>query len=107
MNQNGILQMKHADGLTLHHQYSFITCISFKARWMRWVGHAAHMEEMRILIGESEGTRPVGRPTHRWVDDIRMDVREIGWEDSDWIHLTQDRYQWLTVVNTVMNLRVP
>jgi hypothetical protein len=51
--------------------------------------------------------RPVGRPKYRWEDDIRMDIREVGWEGVDWIHLAQDRDQWWAVVKTVMNLQVP
>jgi hypothetical protein len=58
-----------------------------------------------IYFGESEGMRPLGRRRRRW-EDIRMDLREIGWEDVDWIHPAHDRYQWRTLVNTVMNLRV-
>jgi hypothetical protein len=61
----------------------------------------------RILVGNKEGKRPLGRPRRRWVVNIKMDVREIGWDDMDWIDLAQDRDQWRTLVNTVMNLRVP
>jgi hypothetical protein len=61
----------------------------------------------RILVGKPEGERPLGRPRRRWEDNIRMDLREIGWGDMDWIDLAQDRDQWRTLVNTVMNLRVP
>jgi hypothetical protein len=61
----------------------------------------------RILMGEPEGKRPLGRPRRRWVDDIKMDIREIGWDGMDWIELAQDRDQWRDLVNTVMNLRVP
>jgi hypothetical protein len=50
---------------------------------------------------------PLGRPRHRWVDNIQMDLREIGWDVMDWIDLAQDRDQWRALVNTVMNLRVP
>jgi hypothetical protein len=60
----------------------------------------------RILVGNPEG-RPLGRPRRRWVDNIKMDLREIGWDGVDWIDLAQDRDQWRTLVNTVMNLRVP
>jgi hypothetical protein len=49
----------------------------------------------------------VGKPRRRWEDNIRMDLRETGWEDVDWIHLVQDRDQWQALVNTVMDLRVP
>jgi hypothetical protein len=50
---------------------------------------------------------PLGRPRRRWVDHIKMDLREVGWSDMDWIDLAQDRDQWRALVNTVMNLRVP
>jgi hypothetical protein len=61
----------------------------------------------RILVGNPEGKRPLGRPRRRWVDNIKMDVREIGWDGRDWIDLAQDRDQWRALVNAVMNLRVP
>jgi hypothetical protein len=60
-----------------------------------------------ILVGKHEGRRPLGRPRRRWEDNIRMDLREIGFVDVDWIHLAQDRDTWWALVNTVMNLRVP
>jgi hypothetical protein len=69
------------------------------------------MGEMRnaynIWIGKPEGKTPLGRPRHRWKDNIRMDLGEIGWEAVDWIHLVQDSDQWQAVVSTIMNLRVP
>jgi hypothetical protein len=58
-------------------------------------------------VGKPEGKRPLGRPRHRWVDNINMDLREIEWDGVDWIYLAQDRDQWRAVVNMVMNLRVP
>jgi hypothetical protein len=58
----------------------------------------------RILVGNPEGKRPLGRSRHRWVDNIKMDLRENG---RDWIDLAQDRDQWRVLVNAVMNLRVP
>jgi hypothetical protein len=61
----------------------------------------------RILVGKSEGKRPLGRPRRRWEDNIKMVLREIGWGGMDWIDLAQDRDQWRALVNTVMNLRVP
>jgi hypothetical protein len=61
----------------------------------------------RILVGKSEGKRPLGRPRRRWVDSIMMDLKEIGWDGMDWIELAQDRDQWRVLVNTVMNFRVP
>jgi hypothetical protein len=57
-------------------------------------------------MGNPEGKRPLGRPRRRWVD-IEMDLREIGWGGMDWIDLDQDKEQWMALVNTVMNLRVP
>jgi hypothetical protein len=60
----------------------------------------------RVLMGKSEGKKPVGRPRRRGEDGIRMDLREIGWGSVDWIQLAQDRDRWLAVVNTMMNLRV-
>jgi hypothetical protein len=58
-------------------------------------------------VGNPEGKRPLGTPRCRWEDNIRMGLREIGWGGMDWIDLAQDRDQWRTLVNTVMNLRVP
>jgi hypothetical protein len=60
-----------------------------------------------ILVGRPEGRRPLGRPRHRWEDNIKMDLRKTGFGDVDWIHWTQDRDRWQAVVNTVMNLRIP
>jgi hypothetical protein len=81
------------------------------SRRMRWEGHVARMGEKRnacrILVGKPKGKRPLGRPRRRWVDNIEIYLREIGWDDIDWIDLTQDRDQWRTLVNTVMNLQVP
>jgi hypothetical protein len=82
-----------------------------KSRRMRWAGHVARMGEKtnayRILVGKPEGKRLLGTPRRRWVDNIKMDLREIGWNGMDWIDLAQDRDQWRALVNTVMNLRVP
>jgi hypothetical protein len=58
-------------------------------------------------VGKPEGKRPLGRPGRRWEDNIRMDLREIGWGSMDWLDLAQDRDQWRASVNTIMNLRVP
>jgi hypothetical protein len=60
----------------------------------------------RILVGKPEGRRPLGRPRLRWVDNIKMDLREIGRDGVDWVDLAQDRDHWRALVNTVMNLRV-
>jgi hypothetical protein len=61
----------------------------------------------RLLVGKPEGTRPLGRPRHRWMDNIKMDLLEIGMNVVGWIGLAQDRYRWRALVNSVMNLRVP
>jgi hypothetical protein len=61
----------------------------------------------RILVGMPEGKRPLGRPRHRWVDNIKMDLREIRWDGIDWIDLAQNGDQWRAFVSTVRNIRVP
>jgi hypothetical protein len=61
----------------------------------------------RVLVGKPEAKRPLGRLRRRWVDNIKMDLREIGWSGMDWIDLAQDRDQWRALMNTVMNFRVP
>jgi hypothetical protein len=61
----------------------------------------------RVLLAKPEGKRPLGRPRRRWVDNIRMDLQEVGCGYMDWIGLGQDRDRWLTFVSAVMNLRVP
>jgi hypothetical protein len=82
-----------------------------KSRRMRWAGHVARKRETRnayrILVGKPEGKRPLGIPRRRWVDNIKMDLREIGWDGMEWIDLAQDRDQWTAPVNTVLKLRVP
>jgi hypothetical protein len=60
----------------------------------------------RILMGKPEGKRPIGRPRRTWVDNIKMDLGEIGLDGMDWIDLAQDRDQWRALANTVINLRV-
>jgi hypothetical protein len=61
----------------------------------------------RLLMGKLEGKRPPGRPRRRWVDNIRMDLGEVGWGDMDWIGLAQDRNRWRVLVKGTLNLRVP
>jgi hypothetical protein len=82
-----------------------------KSRRMRWTGHVARMEEKRnayrTLVVMPEGKRQLGRPRRRWVDNIKTDLREIGWDGIDWIYLAQNRDQRRALVNTVMNLRIP
>jgi hypothetical protein len=69
-----------------------------KSRRIRWVSHVTRMGEKRnanrLLVGEPEGRRPLGRPRRRWVDNIGMDLGEVGWGDVDWIGLAQDRKRW-------------
>jgi hypothetical protein len=65
------------------------------------------MNAYRILVGKSEGKRPLERPSRRWKNNIEMDLREIGWSGIDWIDLTWDRDQWRALANTVLNLLVP
>jgi len=78
---------------------------------MRWAGHVARMGEerevYRVLVGKPEGWRPMGRPRRRWVDNIRMDLQEVGCGYMDWIGLAQNRDRWRRLVIAVMNLRVP
>ena len=77
-----------------------------KSRKMRWAGHVARMDEergaYRVLVGKPEGKR-----RRRWVDNIRMDLQEVGCGYVDWIGLAQDRDRWRTLVSAVKNLRVP
>jgi hypothetical protein len=77
---------------------------------MRWAGHAAQMGKKRnaygILVGKPQEKRPVGRSRRRWMDNIKIDIREIGWNVVDWIDLAHNRDQWRTLVNTVLKLRV-
>jgi len=60
----------------------------------------------RVVVGKSEGNRPLGRPRCRWEDNIKMDLHEVGFGVMDWIELAQDRDRWVALVNVVMNLRV-
>ena len=80
-------------------------------RRMRWAGHVSRMGEKRgvyrVLVGKPERKTPLGRPRRRWVDNIRMDLQEVGCGHMDCIGLAQDRDSWRTLVSAVMNLRVP
>jgi hypothetical protein len=82
-----------------------------KSRRMRWAGHVECIGEKRdvyrLLVGRPEGKRPLGRPRCRWIDNIKMDLLEIGLGGVDWIGLAQGRYRWRALVNVVMNRRVP
>ena len=81
-----------------------------KSRRMKWAGHVACMGEergvYRVLVGKLEGKRPLERRRCRWVDNISMDLQEVGCGYMDWIGLAQDRDRWRTLVSAVMNLQV-
>jgi hypothetical protein len=96
----------------LHDLYSSSSIIRvIKARTMRWARHVARIGEKRnayrLLVGKPEGRRPLGRPRRRWLDNIGMDLVEVGWGDVDCIGLAQDRDKWRALVNSVLNLRLP
>jgi hypothetical protein len=96
----------------LHDLYSSPGIIRIiKSRRMRWAAHVARMGEKRnacrLLVGKPKGKRPQGRPRRRWVNNIRMDLGEVGWDDVDWIGLAKNRNRRRALVNSVLNLRVP
>jgi hypothetical protein len=96
----------------LHDLYSSPSIMRIiKSRRMRWAGHVVRIGETRnayrLLVEKPEGRRPLGRPRRRWVDNMRMDLGEVGWGDVDWIGLAQDRNRWRALVNSVLDLRVP
>jgi hypothetical protein len=95
----------------LHDLYSLPNIVRvIKSRRLKWAGHVVRMGEERgvskVLVGKPEGKSPLGRPTRRWEDNIRMDLQEMGCGGMDWIGLAQDRNRWRAIVNAVMNLRV-
>ena len=100
----------HKEGLNDLYSSPYIVRV-IKSRRMRWAGHVERMGEergvYRVLVGKPEGRRPLGRPRRRWVDNIRLDLKEVGCGYMDWIGLAQDRDRWRTLVSAVMNLRVP
>jgi hypothetical protein len=96
----------------IHNLYSSPYIIRMiKSKRMRWAGNVARMGEKmnayRVLLGKPEGKRPLGRTGRRWEDNIKIDLRRVGWGSMDWIDVAQDRDQWRPLVNTVMNIRVP
>jgi hypothetical protein len=96
----------------LHDSYSLSSIIRItKSRRMKWAGHIARMKEKRnvyrLLVGKPAGKRRLGRPRHGWIDNIKMDLLEMGLGGVNWIGLAQDRYRWRALVKAVMNLRVP
>ena len=82
-----------------------------KSRRIRWAGHVARTEEGRgvykVLVGKSEGKRPLGGPRRRWEDNIKMDLQEVGRGCGDWMELAQDRDRWRALVSKLMNFGVP
>jgi hypothetical protein len=82
-----------------------------KSRIMRWAGHLARRGERRgvyrVLVGKSEGKRPLGRPRNRWEDNMKFDFQEAGCGNVDWIELAQDRDRWRALVTAIMDLRFP
>jgi hypothetical protein len=108
--EDGSWRKLHND--ELHSLYSSPNIVRvIKSRRMRSAEHVARMGEgrdvYRVLVGRPKGKRPLGRPRHRWEDNIKMDLREIRIDEVNWIQLAQDRVQWRAFVNTVMNLQVP
>ncbi|KAJ4442184.1 hypothetical protein ANN_12050 [Periplaneta americana] len=96
----------------LHALYSSSDIIrNIKSRRLRWAGDLARIGESRnayrVLVGRPEGKRPLGRPRRRWEDNIKMDLREVGYDDREWINLAQDRDRWRAYVRVAMNLWVP
>jgi hypothetical protein len=108
--ENGSWRKLHND--ELHDLYSSPNIVRvIKSRRMSWAGHMARMGEgrgaYRVLVGRPESKTPLGRPRHRWEDNIKMDLREIGIDGANWIWLARDRVQWRAFLNTVMNLWIP
>jgi hypothetical protein len=108
--EDGSWRKLHND--ELHSLYSSPNIVRvIKSRRIRWAGQVARMGEgrgvYRILVRSPEGKRPLGRPRRRWEDNIKIDLREIGINETNWIQLAQDRIHWRACVNTIMNLRVP
>jgi hypothetical protein len=107
--EDGSWRKRHND--ELHSLYTSLNIVKvIKSRRMRWAGHVARMGEgrsvYRVLVGRCEGKR-LGRPRHRWKDNIEMDLRETGIDETNWIRLAQDCVQWRAFMTTVMNVRVP
>jgi len=104
-----ITNLYHKDDIYNIHTPQY--CSGDKIEKNKMGGGLPHMGERRgvyrVLVGKPEGKRPLKRPRHRWEDNIKMDLQEVGCRGMDWIELAQDRDRWQALVNTVMNLRVP
>jgi hypothetical protein len=108
--EDGSWRKLHND--EIHNLYSSPNIVRvIKSRRMRWAGHVACMGEgrgvYRVLVGRPEGKRSLGRPKHRWEDNIKMDLGEIEIDGANWIRLAQNRFRWRTFLSTVINLWVP
>ena len=104
--------MEKLHNAELHVLYSSPNIIrNLKSRRLRWTGHVACMEQSRnayrVLMGKPESKSPLGRLRCRWVDNIKVDLREVGCDTRDWIALAEDRDQWWAYVRAVMNLQIP
>jgi hypothetical protein len=107
--EDGSWRKLHND--ELHSLYSSSSIVRATiSRGMRWAGHVGRIGEVRgvyrVLVGKPEDKRPPGRSRRMWEDNIKIDLKEIGMDEGNWIRLAQDRIQWRTFVNTVMNHRV-
>jgi hypothetical protein len=108
--EDGLWRKMH--NVELHSLYSSLNIVMvIKSRKVRWVGHVACMAKgrgiCRVLVRRPRGKKPLGRPRHRWEDNIKIGPRETGINGVNWIQLAQDRVQWQAFVNMVMNLWVP
>jgi hypothetical protein len=106
----GELRKLHNEELrNLYYSLSIIRMI--QTRRLRMAGRVARMGKKRnayrLLVGKPEGKKPPGRQRRRWVDNISMDLGEVGWGDVNWIGLPQVRNRWRALVYSVLNLRVP
>jgi hypothetical protein len=112
LERDKVIDWRKLHNEQLHYLYYLPNIIrTIKSRSLRLAGHVAHVGVMRDayknLLGNPEEKGPISRPRRRWDNNIKMDVKEIGLESLDWIHMAQDRDRRQAAVNTIMNLRVP